>query len=84
MYTINYYQKYIQGIRRYDDDIYDLTIVMVYGPNITHNVVLKRALRYEEMVDKLMDRFTSHKHATFEIYQSTLYTSDVVLVIKEV
>lgn len=84
MLTINHYhyQKYIKGIRRYSDDIYDLTIV-INGNNIGHRLKMNRALMFEEMVIILLQQFTSYRNATFEIYQSTLYTSDVLLVIKE-
>lgn len=79
---MNYYKKYIQKIKRYNDDIYDLTIVL-NGIDIGHQLWIKRALNFEEMVGTLMQQFTKYKNVIFEIYQSTLYTSDVLLLIKE-
>ena len=82
MCKIQCYQKYIQRLKRYSDDIYDLTVV-VNGADIGHQLKMRRALEFEEMISILLDQFAKYKNATFEIYQSTLYTSDVLLVIKE-
>ena len=74
--------KEFRNIQRYEDDIYDLTIVLMEN-DIDHKIYFIRGLRLECMIRYVIDFLRKHCdiNCNTNLYQSCCYKSELLLLI---
>ena len=77
--------KEFRNIQKYEDDIYDLTIVLMEN-DTGHKIYFMRGLRLECMIRYVIDFLRKHcdKNCCTNLYQSCCYKSDLLLLISRI
>lgn len=75
--SIDILSKYVQGIDRYDWDLYDVT----FRHYRTGKVEYKRAIWYDALLDTIHEYLVTRHKVCVSIYQNTLFKSEILVVI---